>query len=621
VSGFAAVVNFDGSPVDRQLLDRMASYLSFRGPDGQRVWVGGWNRNVGLVHARFATTYEEERERQPLTVDGNAWIAGHIRVDARDELWNRLAGKERQDVRQATDAELVLHAYAASGHRSLEHLLGDFGFALWDAAERMLWCATDPMGIRPVFYERHHDTVVVSNTLDCVRLHPDSSDRLNELAIADFLVHDFNPDPTSTAYATIGRIGPGATLSFLAGQTTARTYWELPASDPVLGRRPDAVLEELQDLLVKAVRDRIRTRTIAIYVSGGLDSPALAACAARLIPDARQNVIGYCYGFRQLIPDDEFHFARLVRDRIGVEVRFRYRDESCFDPAWHERPAPTPEPSANVWSFDGDRALHREIAGAARVAFYGEGPDNALVYDWHGYLGHLARRREWMEIARGCRHHVSADRQASALKAGIGWLKRKIRPGATAAISGKTALPAWLNRDLAARLKLAERQKELWSGSVAEAHPWRPRTYGMLKSNLWRRLFDSFDPAMYGVPGEVRHPYLDVRLLRFFLALPVIPWCRDKAILREAMKGVLPDEVIDRKKTPLRADPIQERVKALAYRYPVPRAAAMLSRYVEPRALPAGPAGQTAAYYEDLRLFALDHWFACRTASGERCDR
>jgi asparagine synthase (glutamine-hydrolysing) len=138
----------------------------------------------------------------------------------------------------------------------------------------------------------------------------------------------------------------------------------------------------------------------------------------------------------------------------------------------------------------------------------------------------------------------------------------------------------------------------------------------MMRSNLWRRLFDRFDPAMYGVPGEVRHPYLDVRLQRFFLTLPVIPWCRDKAILRDAMKGTLPDAVISRKKTPLNADPIQARVRMLSYRYPHPRAGPLLADFVEPGMLPDGPAGESADYYENLRLFALDHWFACRSASG-----
>ena len=120
-------------------------------------------------------------------------------------------------------------------------------------------------------------------------------------------------------------------------------------------------------------------------------------------------------------------------------------------------------------------------------------------------------------------------------------------------------------------------------------------------------------------PVEVRHPYLDVRLLRFFLTLPVIPWCRDKAILREAMKDVLPKAVLARKKTPLSADPIQERIRAVGYRYPAPRAAEMLAGFVAPGRLPIGEAGQTAEYYGNLRLFALDHWLAHREgAQGGR---
>ena len=172
----------------------------------------------------------------------------------------------------------------------MDYLLGDFGFALWDEENRLLWCATDHMGIRPVFYERHRHTVVASNTLDCVRLHPESSGRLNELAIADFLVHGFNLDSTSTVYADIGRIGPGCSASFQKDGTTARTYWDVPAEDPVLGRKPDEVISEFRDLLGKAVSDRIRTRRIAIYLSGGIDSPTLAATAAGVLPDGRRGL-------------------------------------------------------------------------------------------------------------------------------------------------------------------------------------------------------------------------------------------------------------------------------------------------------------------------------------------
>jgi asparagine synthase (glutamine-hydrolysing) len=611
LSGFAAVVNFDGEPVDRALLDRMARHLTFRGPDEQRIWIGGWNGNVGLVHAKFATTFEGEREHQPVTVDGNSWTSGHIRVDARDELRGRLVTKERRDLAGATDAELLLRAYAASGTRCVDDLLGDFGFALWDEGKRLLWCATDHMGIRPVFYERHRHTVVVSNTLDCVRLHPGSSGRLNALAIADFLVHDFNLDSTSTV---IGRIGPGCSVSFRKDDTASRTYWELPAEDPVLGRAPDDVIAEFRDLLDKAVSDRIRTRRIAIYLSGGIDSPTLAATAAGLLPDGGRGLTGYCLGLRHLIPDDEFRFAGLVGEKLGAEIRYRELDETCLDPLWHAKSASTPEPSADVWSYDGNRALRSDIAGNARVIFYGEGSDNALQYDWEGYLRHLLGTRRWQAAATGLLDHVSADRLVSAARAGLAWLTRKVRrPRAEASLGPR--LPGWLNRDLATRLGLDARAHALRNPSVEDTHPWRQQTYAMLKRNLWRRLFDSFDPAMFGVPGEVRHPYLDARLLRFFLTLPVIPWCREKALLRRAMSGTLPTQVLSRPKTTSKADPTLARVRNLEYAYPTPRAPAALAAFVEPASLPAGPAGQSDDYYELQRVFALDHWLACHAGT------
>jgi asparagine synthase (glutamine-hydrolysing) len=610
VSGFAAIVNFDGEPVDRALLERMAAYLAFRGPDEQRVWVGGWNGNVGLVHAKFATTDEAEREHQPLNVDGNAWITGHIRVDARDEMRDRLAGRRREGLASATDAELLLHAYAADGTACVDRLLGEFGFALWDERARRLWCATDHMGIRPVFHERHGSTVVVSNTLDCVRLHPASCGTLGEQAIADFLVHDFNPDPTTTVYEAIRRVAPGVAVAFTSDGVRLRAYSQMPADDPVLGRTPDAVVEEFRDLLGKAVKDRIRTRRIAIYLSGGIDSATLAAAAASTLPEPGRHVVGFCLGFRRLIQDDECRYAQAVADRLGIELRSRYRDDACFDPDWHEKRACPPEPTTHVWSFDEDRALQREVASTARVAFYGEGPDNALRYDWEGYLGHLARKGKWQHAARGLWQHMGARRPATLPGAAAGWLKRKLIGRVARPTASATRMPAWINRELAARLRLAEADPWASRNAGAAEHPWRQDTYRLLASNLWRRLFDRFDPAMYGVPAEARHPYLDQRLLRFFLALPVIPWCRDKYVMREAMARTLPAEVLSRRKTTLSADPVRERVKALRYRYPQPRATAKLGTFIEPGALPVGPAGLATDYHENLRLFAFDQWLA-----------
>ena len=127
MSGFIAVVNTDGTPVASNLLERLTASLYFRGPDRQQVWVDG---AVGLGHTLFSTTDEARHENQPASLDGKVWIAGCIRIDAREDLLHKL-GLQR-DIRLADtpDSHLVLHAYRAWGEHCLEHLLGDYAFAL-----------------------------------------------------------------------------------------------------------------------------------------------------------------------------------------------------------------------------------------------------------------------------------------------------------------------------------------------------------------------------------------------------------------------------------------------------------------------------------------------------------
>ena len=108
----------------------------------------------------------------------------------------------------ATDVELILRAYHAWGENCVEHLLGDFAFGIWDSARQHLFCARDHMGVKPFYYAHIGQLVVFSNTLDCVRLHPAVSDKLNDLAIADFLILEVNQDPATTSFADIQRLAP-----------------------------------------------------------------------------------------------------------------------------------------------------------------------------------------------------------------------------------------------------------------------------------------------------------------------------------------------------------------------------------------------------------------------------
>ena len=203
MSGIVGILNLDGSPVDHSLLRRLADYLTFRGPEAQEIWSQG---PVGLGHAWLRTAEDTRPDTQPLSLDGQVWIVADARIDGRAELRQQLSSCGCHDLEEVPDAELILHSYLIWGEKCVKHLLGDFAVAIWDGPQRQLFCARDHFGIKPFYYAQVGNRLVFSNTLDCVRLHPQVSDKLNDLALGDFLLFDFNQDQSTTTFADIRRL-------------------------------------------------------------------------------------------------------------------------------------------------------------------------------------------------------------------------------------------------------------------------------------------------------------------------------------------------------------------------------------------------------------------------------
>src|SRR6185437_3291119 len=237
MSGFIALLNGDGSPCDVAGLRHLANCLAFRGPDAQQLWTWG---PVGLAHALLRTTHESEGERQPLTVDGRVWIVADGRVDGRKELISALlreAGNDQSISAEAPDVELILRAYLVWGESCLERLLGDFAFVIWDAERQELFAARDHFGVKPLFYATVNNVLLISNTLDCLREYPAISNRLDDLAIADFLLFGLIEEPGATAFAEIRRVPQAHLLRSAAGKLSIRRYWQLSVSEPLRYRR------------------------------------------------------------------------------------------------------------------------------------------------------------------------------------------------------------------------------------------------------------------------------------------------------------------------------------------------------------------------------------------------
>jgi asparagine synthase (glutamine-hydrolysing) len=261
MSGIVGILHFDEAPVDRHLLGQMTAFMALCGPDAQEIWIDG---KVGFGHTLLKTTDESEHERQPFTLDGRVWIVADARVDARRELVPLLKAHGHENLSlNATDVELILHAYLTWDENCVEHLLGDFAFAIWDGPQQRLFCARDQLGVKPFFYTHIGRTLIFSSSLDCIRHHPSVSGRLNDLAIADFLLFDSNQDLATTSFADIQRLPPGHSAKWSARKQELRRYWTLPIDEPLYCRQADNYVNRFRELLEQAVDDRLRTKKSA----------------------------------------------------------------------------------------------------------------------------------------------------------------------------------------------------------------------------------------------------------------------------------------------------------------------------------------------------------------------
>ncbi len=607
MSGFVGILNLNGAPVDGALLARMAGPVAARGPDAQEVWCTG---NIGLAHALLWTTREAERERQPFSLEDRLWIVFDGRIDARSELIETLNSKQGPNpgvTSENPDCELLLRAYAAWGRACVEHLIGDFSFAIWDASERRLFCARDHFGVKLLYYARLGDTFIFSNSQEPLFQHPDFSPTLCDAAIGDFLLISDNLHPTLTSFEQILRLPPAHTLQVTGNQLQTRRFWTMPIEEPLRYRRSGDYVQEFQHLLSAAVQDRLRVDRISMCTSGGLDSPSVAAEAVRHL-SAPDHLLGIVYGYERLISDREPAFARLVAEHLKISFRFMPLDgyrlfERCDTPEFR-----------SPWPMELTlEAANRDIYAAAgshsRVLLTGEGGDVGLVPSLDSY-----RRTGFLRLLADVGKYFLTHGRHPRLGFGLAWKK----------LLGKTPpaqhYPRWINEDFETRLNLRDRWQELMRRPSSE-HPFRPESYGILTGPDWGGFFERYDFACAQVPMEARHPLFDVRLQRFFLRLPVMPWCADKELLRIAMRGRLPNEIVKRPKAPFRGDPTGELLKDAAPESlnnfePAP----LFSKYIDQSRIPILGSGAREPDV-DFRALNLNYWLQWLDSYGNNLPR
>lgn len=550
MSGIVGIYHRDGAPAERALLQALAHFLAYRGPDSRDVWTSG---PVGFGHALLRTTRESLTEQQPASLDGRLWITADARIDGRGELAAELKDAGRQVRHLAPDSELILYAYAAWGEECVEHLMGDFAFGIWDARQKTLFCARDHFGIKPFYYADTENFFLFSNTLNCVRVHPDVPDELNDAAIADFLMFGLNCDNSTTTFRSIRRLPPGHCLTLSAEGLRLRRYWSAPTDGSIRYRRADDYIEHFQILFQSAVADRLRTDCAGVLLSGGLDSSSVATTAHELstrsagVPQLRAYTITY----ESLIPDSDGLHAREVANFLHIPIQCLAMDHLRPFERWSDPEIAWPEPVDDP-CFAGIFDQFRMIAADCRVALSGEGSDNLMHFEMWPYVKDLGRRRNWSQLFAEVPRYLLVRRSPWA------GVRRRVR-GVFGNGAAMPAFPSWISPVLTRSLGLETRWKE-WSSlqAASPSHPILPDAHASLALPQWTQLFEHESPGVTRCPVEVRHPFMDLRIVNFLLALPPFPWFFEKALLREAMVGRLPESVRLRQKTPVQGDPLLE---------------------------------------------------------------
>lgn len=550
MSGIAGVAPEPGGPVDPALLARMEACLAPRGPDGveSRALDG-----CALVHALLRDG--GPRAAEPLSLDGATWIVADARLDGRAELARALRAAGEDASEGAPAAELLLRAYRAWDTACVDRLLGDFAFALWDAPRRRLFCARDALGLKLLYHASPPGAFVFSNTLACVLLHPGVDGELDELAVADFLVHSYPQEPERTVRRGVRALAPGHALVVEGGRVRSWRWWSLPVDEPHAPRRPADLADAFVELLGEAVRDRLPPGDAALFLSGGRDSPAVAALARRAVERGERatRIRGYTAFYQRLIPDDEPRYARMAAEALSIPVTWlavdgypafgRFEDDPLL-----ARPEPLDSP---LLAIEADQWV--QASAHARVLLTGLGGD-PLQRETPSRLTRLALdghpARALFEAAQYAWHHRRVPRPGVRT-----WLRGERRQ------TPRGEIPPWIDAGFARRVGLAERVAEQ-NARPAPAHPIRPEAAEQLSSPFWPSVFAYYDPGVTGLPLEVRHPFFDLRLVRFVLAVPPAQWYNDKGLLRIGMRGRLPAPLLRRPKTPLREDPFEARLRA-----------------------------------------------------------
>ena len=520
-----------GLEVDRNISEAMLSTMARRGPDGKGIYQ---KDDCCLLHRRLAVI-DPENGKQPMVLP---WGNERYVLVYNGELYN--TEELRHDLIKLghrfishSDSEVVIHAYAQFGKNCVDHMNGIFAFAVWEENGKRLFLARDRVGVKPLFYKHHNGGMLFASEIKTILLYPSVRPELDREGVMQILMLGPGRVPGSGVFHNIQELEPGCRGYWVRGNWRPEVYWRL--SDREHHDDFETTVEKTRILVTDAIRRQmISDVPIGTFLSGGLDSSLISAIAAKEM--AGKNQVLHTFSVDYLHNEQNFKASKFQPNSDGEYIRLMTDDLRSN----HHRTVLSPEDLLENLEA---ATLARDLPGMAdvdfsllafsenirqnvTVALSGECADEIFGgYPW--YRDPQVRNREGFPWAQNTerrmgmmhphyREHGDPGEYISDLY-GTTCRESDILPGTST---------------------LERRMKEMMNLNFR----WFMQT-----------LLDRKDRMSMYHSLEVRVPFCDHRIAEYLYG---VPWeykdyqGQEKGLLRYAMRGLLPDSVLWRKKSP-----------------------------------------------------------------------
>lgn len=543
--------------------------IQHRGPDdsGQEIFpVPGTNLLVSLVFRRLSIIDLSPAGHQPMTnEDGTVWIIFNGEIYNFKDLRAQLVAAGHR-FRSRTDTETIIHGYEEWGDGIIPRLHGMFGLAIWDTRKKRMLLARDRVGKKPLFYYSEGDKFFFGSEIKSLLASGEVPANPDPVALHDYLTYLYFPTPR-TAFQGIRKLPPATYLTIETGRSGTLEHREHQYWDPVEAAgaakplsRTETV-DKTRSLVEEAVRVRLMSDVpLGVFLSGGLDSGSITAFAAK---NSDHPVKTFSIGFQDSKSFDEIEFANQVAKKFGTDHGVLQIDARCADhlsTVVRHFDEPFGNPTAIL-----EYLLTKRMREHVTVALSGDGGDEAFG----GYVRYVGAW--WAEkyrllpsfITRGLISRLSAvlrddtsgkhsyRRVREFLESA--WMPQQEMYLQWVGYFSQAEKLALYTPEFAAKISgrdSGDFLRELFRRG-ASLDPLNRLGYVDMASFLSGNCLEYADRMSMANSLEVRCPFTDHHILEFGLTIP-FEWKyrkgQSKWVMREAMKGILPDDVLTRKK-------------------------------------------------------------------------